>query len=801
VRFGRAVATVAFLVGLLGASSGPRTALGADGRLEGSQAHLDHPTWLLPAWTADGPAVWTEVGAPYAASVALIAPDGSFAPRNHGPAVSFWLYDTDAAGLLVPAEHSPRLRLDDDYLPIVTNIWDAADLHIETTYFTGLPGGNPASWFQDHGAGSDRAVTYIRTTVTSSSATPRHLALFAALRPFGVERDVHPLKNASCEVGTGSLFANGAVVLTSTRAATQCGATSISTDDASAFAQHNEVPRTLMVSDPAERAESVLRLEVTAQSGAPGTVEFRAPTGGVEPTPEHLAALISDSFEQQRALVATSWRAALTRTTFDVSDARFGNAFRASQAYLLLNRRGAAPRSGPLAHDAFWVRDAAYLGQAMERVGYAAENQATLEALIATQRDDGSFPAITDATVARSVDEWDAQGEAIAALVAHYRFGHDLTWLARVYPSVASAARFLDALRGRTLSEDPETRSLLPANLSAEDLGSASWHHYWDDLWAIAGYREAAFAASETGQTTDAIDFEARADDLQRSMLESVSMVQARTGASFVPNGPEDVQSSSMARGTTPALWPIRSLRGGLESFELLSESFRAYYRMWITPQSGGYSHYLGTLWPYGGLGIAHAALRLGMLESTWQVLAWTMSHQTLPGTYAWGEAINPQTGGLELGDMPHSWAAAELISLLRDLVISEQDGVLLVNPGTPDTWLDPGKHIVLKNAPTEYGLVNVSLSRVPQTPGSGPPDLTVQLDGTPPRGWLIRVPGNPVQVSLDGSLNSLRTDGQIPVPTGPHVVVVRYVAPPSRALRSWLQWGRHLNHQSTYAT
>ena len=35
------------------------------------------------------------------------------------------------------------------------------------------------------------------------------------------------------------------------------------------------------------------------------------------------------------------------------------NAFRASRAYLLLNRRGAAPRSGPLAHDAFWVRDAA----------------------------------------------------------------------------------------------------------------------------------------------------------------------------------------------------------------------------------------------------------------------------------------------------------------------------------------------------------------------------------------------------------------------------------------------------------
>jgi len=775
VRPARGVATLAILLGLLATSSAPPAALGADGRLEGDQVHLDHPTWLLPAWTADGPAVWTEVGAPYAASVALVAPDGSFAPRNHGPAVSLWLYDLDGAGIVVPADHAPRLHLDDDDVPIVTSVWDAADLHVETTYFSGWPDGSVASWFADHGAGSDAAVTYVRLTVTSTSLTPRHLAVFAAVRPFGVERDVHALKSASCDVATGSLIADGAVVLTSLRPASQCGATSFAAGDVSAFAVRNAVPDEHLVSDPAERAESILRVDVTAQPGSAGSVEFRAPASALGPTPENLTRLISDSFDHQRALVASAWRAALNRTTFDVSDARFSNAFRASQAYLLLNRSGAAPRSGPLAHDAFWVRDAAYLGQALERAGYAAENQATLEALVATQRDDGSFPAITEATVARSVDEWDAQGEAIAALVAHYRFGHDRAWLARVYPRVSSAARFLDALRGRTLAEDPETRSLLPANLSAEDLGSASWHHYWDDLWAIAGYREAAFAASEIGQPADATDFQARADDLQADLLQSVAMVQARTGTSFVPNGPEDVMSSAMARGTTPALWPIRSLLGP-ESFNLLSGSFRDYFQTWLAPQGGGYRHYLGTLWPYGGLGIAHAALRLGMLDSTWQVLDWTLAHQTLPGTYAWGEAINPQTGGLELGDMPHSWAAAELVSLLRDMVVSEQDGVLLVDPGTPDSWLEPGKQITLKNAPSEYGPVNVSLSRVPATPGGSPPDLIVRLEGTPPRGWQARLPGKPVLALVDGTPTPLRPDGQLAVPSGTHSVLVRYV-------------------------
>src|SRR2546427_738403 len=83
----------------------------------------------------------------------VLAPDGSFAPRSHGPAVGLWAYAAAAASLLVPAEHSPRLQLDDDSLPIVTSAWDAAELHVETPYFSGWPGGNVARWFQDHGAG------------------------------------------------------------------------------------------------------------------------------------------------------------------------------------------------------------------------------------------------------------------------------------------------------------------------------------------------------------------------------------------------------------------------------------------------------------------------------------------------------------------------------------------------------------------------------------------------------------------------------------------------------------------------
>src|SRR5439155_21786892 len=150
--------------------------------------------------------------------------------------------------------------------------------------------------------------------------------------------------------------------------------------------------------------------------------------------------------------------------------------------------------------------------------------------------------------------------------------------------------------------------------------------------------------------------------------------------------------------------------------------------------------------------GIAHAMLRLGMLPQVHQILGWTLSHQTLPGTYAWGEAINPSNGGLELGDMPHSWAAAELLSLLRDMLLTEQDGELVVNSGPPDDWLDPGKHIVLRDAPTHYGPASIELRRSSPSSDASAADLTITVSGRPPRGWRVRIPPGAQQMVIDNA-------------------------------------------------
>jgi hypothetical protein len=721
------------------------------------------------------------VGAPYSGSVTLIGADGSFAPRNHGPGVSIWYYDLDA-GHLIGADAPPRYYLDDDGLPIVTGVSDIADVQVATNFFASWPGKELTPWFAQ-GVTVDRAVTFIRIQVSTVTSIPRRLAVYVALRPFGVEPDMHSISSVSCDPATSTLIADGAVVLTGLQPASACGVSTLSQSDIASLAARNRVPDSTALVDPGQRAEGMLRLDVTAMPGSPASLEFRAPLTPQHPAPDVLAGLTRGTFDGERAKVAQVWRSVLNRVNLDVPDPRLNASFRASQMYLFLNRRGDLPRSGPLAHDAFWVRDATYIGEALERMGAGVDNQATLEELLRSQRADGSFPAITDPTGPRTVEEWDEPGEAIVGVVAHYRFTHDIMWLARIYPNLRLAAQFLDALRGRTLKESPESISLLPANLSAEDLGPESWHHYWDDFWAIAGYREAGFAASELGRTDEAAQLSSRAEDLQVALIHSVALVEARTGVDYVPNGPEDVLSSAMARGTTPALWPFRSLQGPAAA-DLLGRSFRRYQSAWLAAQGGGYQHYQGTLWPYGGLGIAHAMLRLGMRAETQQVLTWTIDHQTLPGTYAWGEAINERNGGLELGDMPHSWASAELVSLVRDMLLTEDDGWLVVNSGAPDTWFEPGKSVSLQNAPTQYGTASILMSCAFGN-GADPPSLRVELQGNPPKGWQVRLPGAPSRLHVDGGGELVLTNGELRLGPGSHTLVVSFVPSPVTGDRS----------------
>jgi hypothetical protein len=59
-------------------------------------------------------------------------------------------------------------------------------------------------------------------------------------------------------------------------------------------------------------------------------------------------------------------------------------------------------------------------------------------------------------------------------------------------------------------------------------------------------------------------------------------------------------------------------------------------------------------------------------------------------------------------GDMPHNWASAEFIRLVRHLLVLERGESLELLAGLPKEWIVPGKSLRLERTPTRFGPVTI---------------------------------------------------------------------------------------------
>jgi hypothetical protein len=167
-------------------------------------------------------------------------------------------------------------------------------------------------------------------------------------------------------------------------------------------------------------------------------------------------------------------------------------------------------------------------------------------------------------------------------------------------------------------------------------------------------------------------------------------------------------------------------------------------------------------------LELAHAYLRLGRKDVLHEILGWTLEHQTLPGTFAWAEQVDPENGGFSGGDMPHAWAAASYATLVREMVISENKGALELFTGVPDWWLEAEKTISLRKIPTHFGVLDLhAQSTVQQTDSGWDGILTLTVSGaSPPEGFRWQLPrradivDGPAGVTVDGDWLTIPSNG-----------------------------------------
>ena len=619
-------------------------------------------------------------------------------------------------------------------------------------------------------------LTLVRVTVANTGRDLLSGDLVAAIRPYGPNGQRRWVEAIEADGGALSIGKRLALVAQREPAGVVAGSAS-GADIYAALRDRPATPR-VATTEPTGTGTVALRFPMSLAPGASDSVVLVLPMSSVsDQSARRLRWLRAVDFDGEAERSRASWQAAVRHVEVRVPDERYSNAFYASLAYLVAQSHDGNIRSGPFAHNAMWYRDAAYVLTALQKGGIDGPTRLAIPRLLAGQMPSGELPAALDPTGRSRFHErheWDAQGQLAYLVAETYRLSGDRGLAEYAYQSVARAMRFAVAMSESTrtpANAGTPYYGLMPPGDSAEDLGPREWHHYWDSFWTIGGLREAAFLARELGHAEDSAWFDREADELRSLVDESIALVQRQSGIDYVPNAPEDVRSSAMARGTTPAVWPL----GVYPSSDgRIRASFSRYDELWVRPHANAYLHNSGNYWVYGGLGLAHAQMILGEAGRAAEMAQWAIDNQTAPGTFAWAEAVRPDTKRFAGGDMPHSWAAAEWVLYLRDALLREDGDRLVLADAVPAPWMQDGRRVEIHGAPTRLGTAGYALE---SRQSDGYWDLSIDAETSAPGGYILRgpFPSAPVRVNVDGRDATPDGKSAVSIPAGARMVRVYF--------------------------
>jgi hypothetical protein len=245
---------------------------------------------------------------------------------------------------------------------------------------------------------------------------------------------------------------------------------------------------------------------------------------------------------------------------------------------------------------------------------------------------------------------------------------------------------------------------LLPAGFSAEHLGPNDFY-YWDNFWGIAGLRAAAWLLEQSGDGKEGGRFAQEADDFYRDVELSIAKVGVKLGRPAIPASPLR-RLDAGAIGSLAISYPLQICQPDdprlLNTVNFLLENCLVDDGFFQDMIHSGINAYLT-------LHIAQVLLRAG--DHRYQRLVEAVAALASP-TGQWPEAIHPRTGGGCMGDGQHAWAAAEWISMIRNCLVREEGGGLVLASGVLPNWFTENESIKFGPAPTSFGLISLCLEK-----------------------------------------------------------------------------------------
>jgi hypothetical protein len=724
----------------------------------------DAPRGAYPRYLVGERANWTVVSVDRAREKALLNDDGSVDAGAGQFSVEPFLR---VEGKLLTWNDVTRTpSLEDERLPIPSVTWHGPDVSLKVT---AIAVGSPSA---------SSAVVRYRVVNTSTHAVRG--TFYAAIRPFQVNPPWQFLGTPGGTMRIDSLRWSGArLIVNSDRAVIPLtapaafGATAFHSGDIAEDLELGSLPRQTFATDSFGAASGAFAWPLDIASGDSATIAIELPLGaGARPFVPNLT---TGGVNSLLAATVDGWRRSLDRATISVPTVgdHFTRTISSALGQILASRDGSALQPGTRAYARSWIRDGALMSAALLRFGHADAVKEFLIWYAKYQYPGGRIPCCVDRRGADPVSEHDSDGEFIYLVAEYFRHTGDRTTLELMWPQVLRAAGYLDSLRRteRTTAyrelDGGAYFGLLPPSISHEGYSAKPMHSYWDDFFALRGFKDAAAMATALGQSVESTRLGAIRDEFAADLYASIDTAMARHKIDFIP-GAADLGDFD-ATSTTIAVSP------GGELGRLPDAALRRTFELYWSNAKGRLD---GTsTWeaytPYE-LRTVGTMLRLGWKDRALRLLDGFLGDQEPTAWNQWPEVVwkDPHAPKF-IGDLPHAWVASDFLRSAADLFVYEResDSALVLAAGIPDAWL-AGAGVNVRGLSTWWGPLSYTARR--DTLG-----ITVQISSgirVPPGGLLVSRPGDEPAgiVTVNGAVTQGDAAGAVVVRAVPATIVFR---------------------------
>ncbi len=656
---------------------------------------------------------WTVVGVPAGRNKSLFDEYGNVEAFKGAPLVQpLW---RDASGKFVAAFGVPvAQRLREGWMPMPAVQWSP----------------EPGLQLQSEAMAIERdgtAVTLVRHSLRNTTTRRIEGLLALIVRPMQIDPrwqggGASAVRNVSIEgeAADTRIRINDRILLRSLVPVDVRGASPFGTSGEQEITRRlatGDVPDSITANDEGGLAAAMLGYHVQLDPGARRDIVIALPLAGAfgQEAVDRLESITAAEFDVLADQVARQWQSRLTRVELSLPDRSLVDALRAQTAYMLLNQSGPAMQPGPRNYNRSFIRDGSATAAVLLRMGMSRTARDYLHwyAQHAVQPNGLVSPILNeDGTVNRGFGsdiEYDSQGQFVWLVAEVARLDGGAETVREYHPTVKKALQFLQQLRERTLvpgylAEQPAPerfRGILAPSISHEGYATPT-HSYWDDYWALKGWRDGAWLAQAWGDDELAAWARSQYALLRDSMAASIRATMTWKRTDVMPtdadSGNGDPTSVSIA------LDPCGER--DLLPRDVLERTFTRYLvevRKRSAPGSGVYAYT-----PYEMRNIL-TFVRLNRPQDADELLRLLIQDRRPPPWHVLAEVVHSRLRHAKyLGDMPHTWVGSEYVRAVLGMLLHEGEDRLHLLPGAPPSWVqDDGLRV--RRVPTAFGTLSMT--------------------------------------------------------------------------------------------